>query len=101
MVWENPVTGEKSLQIHSVVRPVLPLLFCRPHRAIDVRYYAQAVWKLHIRDSPDSPVKTISDLTEVRKVLYSLQRPAVEPEFIFAPPYHEGDLVLFYNRGYV
>ncbi|KAM0755092.1 Clavaminate synthase-like protein [Meredithblackwellia eburnea MCA 4105] len=76
LVWTNPVTGEKSLQVHSV-----------------------AVWKLHLKSSPDAPVTTVDDLAEVRKILYKLQRPAVEPHYIFAPPYKKGDLVMFYNRG--
>ncbi|KAI5479430.1 hypothetical protein MNV49_003574 [Pseudohyphozyma bogoriensis] len=76
IVWTCPVTGEKSLQVHSV-----------------------AVYKLHLKASPDAPVQVIDDLLEVRKILYDLQRPALEPENIFVPAYTEGDLVMFYNRG--
>ncbi|ORY66789.1 hypothetical protein BCR35DRAFT_181742 [Leucosporidium creatinivorum] len=76
MLWTNPHTGEKSLQVHSV-----------------------AVRRLHLRTSPSSPVSTISDLAEVRRILNSLQRPALQPENILCPAYELGDLVLFYNRG--
>lgn len=76
MLWTNPQTLEKSFQVHSV-----------------------AVAKLHLRRSPSSPVETISDLAEVRRILYTLQRPALQPANVLCPKYEKGMLVLFYNRG--
>lgn len=76
MLWTNPQTGELSFQVHSV-----------------------GVNILYLRSSPSSPFETITSLSSIRRVLYSLQRPALEPENILCPAYEQGDLVLFYNRG--
>jgi xanthine dioxygenase len=47
MVWTNPKTGEKSLQVHG-----------------------QAALKLHLKRSPDGPVEVVDDLKEVRAFLH-------------------------------
>jgi xanthine dioxygenase len=46
MVWTNPKTGEKSLQVHG-----------------------QGAFKLHLKDSPQGKVTVIDDLAEVRKFM--------------------------------
>ncbi|GAA5897715.1 hypothetical protein JCM6882_000075 [Rhodosporidiobolus microsporus] len=76
MCWENPVTGEKALQCHPI-----------------------PAWKLILKETEDSPERIVDDVEEVRRILYELQRPFLTPENVFAPPYEEGDLVIFYNRG--
>ncbi|GAA5890111.1 hypothetical protein JCM5296_004772 [Sporobolomyces johnsonii] len=72
VVWTCPVTGEKSFQVHSV-----------------------AVLKIH-HPSLASPM---TDLAEIRKTLYDLQRKCLKPENVWAPAYEKGDLVLFNNRA--
>jgi hypothetical protein len=52
MVWTNPVTGEKSLQVHG-----------------------QAAFKLYLKSSPDGEETVIDDLKEVRAFMnrYNIQ----------------------------
>lgn len=71
MVWKNPVTGNPALQIHP-----------------------SAVRKIHRDDGT-----VIDDLGRVREIVYSLQRPAISPRYVYAHDWEEGDMVLFNNRG--
>lgn len=70
MVWKNPRTGRKAVQVHPCV-----------------------VKKLHVNG------EVIEDLKKVREILYQLQRPAIRPSFVYAHPWESGDLVVFYDRG--
>jgi hypothetical protein len=47
MVWTNPVTGEKSLQIHG-----------------------QGALKLYLKNSPEEDERVIDDLAEVRDFMH-------------------------------
>lgn len=47
MVWTNPVTGEKSLQVHG-----------------------QGAFKLYLKDSPDGEERVINNLKEVREFMH-------------------------------
>jgi alpha-ketoglutarate-dependent taurine dioxygenase len=76
LVWRNPYTGEKMLQVHHLVAA-----------------------KLYVRTSPDGPETVIDDLKEVRDKLYDLQRPFLQPENVLVAPVEEGDIVVWYNRG--
>ncbi|GAA6010647.1 hypothetical protein JCM10207_007783 [Rhodosporidiobolus poonsookiae] len=76
LVWINPITGARSLQVHAII-----------------------AWKIHFRTSPDEEYKVIDDLPTVRKMLDELQRPFIKPDNVFFAPTEEGDLLLFYNRG--
>ncbi|KAH7020728.1 alpha-ketoglutarate dependent xanthine dioxygenase [Microdochium trichocladiopsis] len=76
MIWNNPMTGEKSLQIHG-----------------------QAAWKLYLKSSADSEEKVVDDLAEVRAFMDRLMRPAIQPENIYAHHHTEQDVVLWYNRA--
>ena len=71
MAWKNPVTGKLALQVHP-----------------------SAVRKIHLVDGT-----VIDDLARVRDIVYSLQRPAISPEYVYPHDWEEGDLVLFNNRG--
>ena len=71
MVWKNPVTGNPALQIHP-----------------------SAVRKIHRDDGT-----VIDDLGRVREIVYSLQRPAISPRYVYTHDWEEGDMVLFNNRG--
>jgi xanthine dioxygenase len=70
LVWLNPVTGQPALQTHACCVEDL------------------------ITDG-----KPIGDLTEVRRVLRTLMRPAIAPSKVYAHPWQAGDLVIFNNRG--
>ncbi|KAJ7498492.1 Clavaminate synthase-like protein [Mycena latifolia] len=41
----------------------------------------------------------ITDLKEVRQILYKMQRPAIAPTMVYPHDWSEKDLVLFHNRG--
>lgn len=62
MLWANTVTGEKAFQVHPI-----------------------AAWKLFLKDGPDAEERVVDDIKEVREWLYSMQRPSLEPKYIFAP----------------
>ncbi|KAL5343443.1 putative dioxygenase [Aspergillus crustosus] len=72
MVWTNPVTGEKSLQVHG-----------------------QGAFKLYLKDRPDGEERIVSDLKNVRE----LMSPVLSPENIYAHPHQEGDVIIWYNRA--
>ncbi|KAI5477091.1 Immunoglobulin E-set domain protein [Pseudohyphozyma bogoriensis] len=74
MVWINPLTHEKSLQVHG-----------------------QAAHKLFLKDGPDAPERIVEDLAEVRKVVRELHLPFLKPEYAFSAEYEEGDALLWYN----
>ncbi|KAK9425236.1 putative alpha-ketoglutarate dependent xanthine dioxygenase protein [Seiridium unicorne] len=76
MVWTNPVTGEKSLQVHG-----------------------QGAFKLYLKDSPGGEEKIVDDLKEVRAFMNKIMRPALSPENIYAHPHQEQDVILWYNRA--
>lgn len=71
MCWKNPLTGALALQIHP-----------------------SAIKAIH---KPNGEV--ITDLKEVRDLVYRLQRPAISPKFVYPHDWEEGDLVLFNNQG--
>ncbi|KAF9459858.1 hypothetical protein BDZ94DRAFT_1224039 [Collybia nuda] len=41
----------------------------------------------------------ITNLKEVRDLLYRMQRPAISPEFVYPHEWRENDLIIFHNRG--
>ncbi|ORY29934.1 Clavaminate synthase-like protein [Rhizoclosmatium globosum] len=83
LCWKNPETGELHLQVHP-----------------------SAIYKLTIDPSP-SPKEgdlypegaTLTSLPEIRALIYSLQRPAIAPQYVYAHDWEEGDFVVFHNRG--
>jgi alpha-ketoglutarate-dependent taurine dioxygenase len=70
LVWVNPVTGRRSLQLH-----------------------ASCVEELIVDGEP------VRDLRECRRLVYELMRPAIAPERVYAHPWRPGDLVIFNNRA--
>ncbi|KAF9055782.1 hypothetical protein BJ165DRAFT_1428627 [Panaeolus papilionaceus] len=84
-VWKNCVTGELHLMVH-------PCL----------------VMEIHIDALPSGSNKAnalypdgacLRDLGEIRKLLYKIQRPGIDPKLVYPHPWEENDLVLFNNRG--
>lgn len=41
----------------------------------------------------------MGDLKRVRELLYKMQRPAINPENVYAHEWKDGDMVIFHNRG--
>ncbi|PPQ79361.1 hypothetical protein CVT25_002631 [Psilocybe cyanescens] len=84
-LWKNPSTGNLHLQVHPLV-----------------------IMEIQIEPLPEGcrnegalyPLGgTISDLKEIRELLYKMQRPGIAPSLVYAHPWEEKDLVLFNNRG--
>ncbi|OJD32582.1 alpha-ketoglutarate dependent xanthine dioxygenase [Diplodia corticola] len=77
MVWVNPLTKEKALQIQNA-----------------------AVSKLYLRSSPSEAPCIVDDVKEIRQFLRKLQGRVITPEYVAAvAPAEEGDLVIFDNRA--
>ncbi|CCM02770.1 uncharacterized protein FIBRA_04878 [Fibroporia radiculosa] len=87
LVWKNPVTGELHLQVHPWT---VAELFVDPLPRDAVRENA---WY------PDGA--HVTDLKEVRDVLYRMQRPGIAPELVYPHDWREKDLMLFHNRGMI
>lgn len=71
MCWKNPVTGNLAVQIHP-----------------------SAAKALHLADGT-----VLTDLKEVREIIYRIQRPAIASQFVYPHDWEEGDCVLFNNQG--
>ncbi|KAF7302305.1 Alpha-ketoglutarate-dependent xanthine dioxygenase [Mycena indigotica] len=89
MLWKNPLTGELSFQVHPCA--VLELIIdpLPPQVSRDTALYPNGA--------------NITDLKQVRELLYQMQRPAIAPSvcdylFVYAHDWSEKDLVLFHNR---
>lgn len=86
MLWKNPVTGGLHLQVHpcaieSIIVDALPT---------------------GVADTPNTLYPEgahLTDLAEVRALMYNIQRPAIAPEFVYTHDWKPNDLVLFHNRG--
>ncbi|KLU88281.1 hypothetical protein MAPG_07268 [Magnaporthiopsis poae ATCC 64411] len=76
MVWTNPKTGEKSLQVHG-----------------------QGAFKLYLKSEPDGPETVVDDLKEVRAFMDRIMKPVLQPENIYAHRHLEQDVILWYNRA--
>jgi alpha-ketoglutarate-dependent taurine dioxygenase len=86
MCWKNPSTGKLHLQIHpSAVHQILidPLPAGATMDANTL--YPQGAH--------------LTDIKEVRDLVYSIQRPAIAPEKVYAHDWKEGDMCLFHNAG--
>lgn len=82
---------------------------CEATGALHLQVHPSAIKELVIDAIPTEEKKTadslypegahITDLKEVRRIVYELQRPAVAPELVYAHDWKEGDLCLFHNQG--
>lgn len=83
MLWKNQLTGELHLQIHpSAIKEIIIAPLANP--------------------KPDSLYPTgahLTDLKEVRQLVYNLQRPAVSPQNVYAHDWKPNDMCLFHNQG--
>jgi len=87
MLWKNPKTGKLHLQVHPCGAEQLVIA---PLPADFKGDRSKALY-------PDGG--HITDLKQVRDLLYKMQRPAIAPKYVYAHDWREGDLCLFHNRG--
>lgn len=66
LVWRNPITGEKALQVHLIVGAI------------------------HYRTSPDAEFQIIDDLVEVRRMIDEIQLPWLKAENILVGDAEDG-----------
>ncbi|KAF8193869.1 hypothetical protein K438DRAFT_1588706 [Mycena galopus ATCC 62051] len=85
VLWKTPITGELSFQVHPCGAAELLI---DPLPAGAVREGALYPDGAHL-----------TDLQEVRDLLYRMQRPAIAPQLVYPHDWRENDLVLFHNRG--
>jgi alpha-ketoglutarate-dependent taurine dioxygenase len=85
VTWKNPVTGALHFQVHPCAAQEL-LVDALPEGA-------SREGALY----PDGA--HLTDLKEVRDLLYKMQRPAIAPSLVYPHDWKEKDLVLFHNRG--
>lgn len=71
MAWNNPVTGKIAMMVHPT-----------------------CVGKIHLENG-----QVLGNLAEIRERLYKVQRPAIDPCYLYTHNWDEGDLVLFNNHG--
>ncbi|KAG5719514.1 putative dioxygenase [Termitomyces sp. T112] len=85
VVWKNPATGHLHFQVHSC-----------------------GVAELVVDPLPDDANRKgalypdgahLTDLEEVRDLLYKMQRPAIAPQLVYPHDWREKDLVIFHNHG--
>jgi len=86
MVWKNPHTGNLHYQVHP-----------------------SGVESLYIDPLPAGVIATpdtlypdgahVTDLKEVRELVYKMQRPGIAPHLVYTHDWRPFDLALFHNRG--
>lgn len=85
MLWKNPSTGELHFQVHpSAIKEVI----IEPIKSKNAKGDALYPGGAHL-----------TDLAEVRQLIYSLQRPAIAPELVYAHDWKPKDMCLFHNQG--
>ncbi|KAK0222612.1 hypothetical protein EDD85DRAFT_861781 [Armillaria nabsnona] len=85
ILWRNPVTGELHFQVHPCGAAELLV-----ERVPEGKSKEGALY-------PDGA--RLTDLKEVRGLLYKMQRPAIAPKLVYPHDWEEKDLVIFHNRG--
>lgn len=84
-LWKCEATGALHLQVHpSAIKELIVEPLPAEKQTAD-SLYAQGAH--------------ITNLEEVRKIVYDLQRPAIAPKQVYAHDWAEGDLCLFHNQG--
>ncbi|GLD82991.1 taurine catabolism dioxygenase [Collybia sordida] len=85
VLWKNEATGKLHFQVHpcGVTELLVDPLPAGANRE-------GALY-------PDGT--HLTDLREVREVLYKMQRPAIAPKHAYPHDWRENDLILFHNRG--
>lgn len=81
VLWKNKITGDLHFQVHPSAIAELKI---KPISSADKKK----------SDSLYPDGAHITDLGEVRDVIYAMQRPAIKPEYVYAHSWNEKDLVL-------
>ncbi|TIA68992.1 hypothetical protein E3P91_03831 [Wallemia ichthyophaga] len=85
VLWKNKVTGDLYFQVHPSAIAELKI---KPISSADKK----------TSDSLYPDGAHITKLSEVRDVIYAMQRPGIKPEHVYTHDWEEKDLVLFHNR---
>ncbi|KAF8532173.1 Clavaminate synthase-like protein [Gautieria morchelliformis] len=85
MVWKNPVTGALYFQVHGCAAMEIIIDPAPLEKKIEGSLYTQGAH--------------LTNLTEVRRLLYEMQRPGISPSLVYPHDWHENDLIIFHNRG--
>lgn len=86
MLWKNLSTGELHLQIHpSAIKEIIVAPLPNLQNAKPDSFYPNGTH--------------LTDLEEVRQLVYNLQRPSVSPQNVYAHDWKPNDLCLFHNQG--
>ncbi|KAK0234224.1 hypothetical protein IW262DRAFT_1452782 [Armillaria fumosa] len=85
VLWKNQVAGELHLQVHPCGAAELLVDPISEGGKKEGALY------------PDGA--HLTDLKEVRELLYKMQRPGIAPKLVYPHDWSERDLVLFHNRG--
>ncbi|KAF9478062.1 Clavaminate synthase-like protein [Pholiota conissans] len=84
-LWKNPVTGELHLQVHPCAIQEIYIDPLPKGRTTENALYPEG--------------GNLTDLHEIRDLVYKIQRPGITPNLVYPHPWEEKDLVLFNNRG--
>ncbi|KAI5474597.1 alpha-ketoglutarate dependent xanthine dioxygenase [Pseudohyphozyma bogoriensis] len=86
MVWKNEKNGNLHLQVHpsGIETLIIDPLPAGTEATPDALY-------------PDGA--HITDLKQVRELVYSMQRPGIAPHLVYTHDWRPNDLALFHNRG--
>ncbi|KAJ7052296.1 hypothetical protein C8F01DRAFT_1221996 [Mycena amicta] len=85
MLWKVPGSGDLAVQVHPCAVAELLISPLPENASQEGALY------------PDGA--HLTDLKEVRELLYRMQRPAIAPSLVYPHDWNEKDLVLFHNRG--
>ncbi|KAG0703633.1 Clavaminate synthase-like protein [Suillus ampliporus] len=88
---------------------ILPMLWKNPlTRNLHLQLAGTAVAEIFINALPEGAERSgclypdgahLTDLKEIRQLLYKLQRPGIKPSLVYPHDWHGKDLVLFHNCG--
>ncbi|KAF8582154.1 Clavaminate synthase-like protein [Ramaria rubella] len=85
MTWKNPITGALHFQVHPcAVAEIIVDAVPQENRTGETLYPEGA---------------HLTNLAEVRHIVYEMQRPGITPSLVYPHDWHEKDLIIFHNRG--
>ncbi|KAJ3916126.1 Clavaminate synthase-like protein [Lentinula edodes] len=85
VLWKNPVSEALSFQVHPCCGTEVLIKPLPPGASRENALY------------PDGA--HLNELSEVRDLLYRMQRPAIAPSLVYPHKWNDKDLIIFHNRG--
>ncbi|KAJ4494571.1 Clavaminate synthase-like protein [Lentinula edodes] len=85
VLWKNPVSEALSFQVHPCCATEVLIKPLPPGASRENALY------------PDGA--HLKELSEVRDLLYRMQRPAIAPSLVYPHKWTDKDLIIFHNRG--